>query len=390
MALRSSIIEVLQMPDLKNVFLALVVALFIAAPAIAAEITDVTGRKVEIALPVKRILLGEARQIHVAAALKGEHVFDTIVGWRDDLIKKDPDSYAGYLERFPEVEKLPRFGYIPSGDFSLEAAIALKPDVLTLNLEAQQAIEESGFIEKAAAAGIAVVFLDFRVDPAANSEKSVAILGRLFGAEAKAKEFIGWRRLQIAVVTDRLAKAGAIKRPKVFIERAPGITGEFACCRTFGPANFGEMVELAGGHNIGSDVISATFGDLNPEQLVVANPDHVIGTGSNWSAESDLNQFVAVGRGADPAAARERLKGLMQRPAFLNLDPVKAGSVHAVWHQFYGAPYEFLPVQQFAKWFHPELFADIDPDRTFREFHEKFLPIAYRPGYFASLSDGGE
>jgi iron complex transport system substrate-binding protein len=390
MALRSSIIEVLQMPDLKNVFLALVVALFIAAPAIAAEITDVTGRKVEIALPVKRILLGEARQIHVAAALKGEHVFDTIVGWRDDLIKKDPDSYAGYLERFPEVEKLPRFGYIPSGDFSLEAAIALKPDVLTLNLEAQQAIEESGFIEKAAAAGIAVVFLDFRVDPAANSEKSVAILGRLFGAEAKAKEFIGWRRLQIAVVTDRLAKAGAIKRPKVFIERAPGITGEFACCRTFGPANFGEMVELAGGHNIGSDVISATFGDLNPEQLVVANPDHVIVTGSNWSAESDLNQFVAVGRGADPAAARERLKGLMQRPAFLNLDPVKAGSVHAVWHQFYGAPYEFLPVQQFAKWFHPELFADIDPDRTFREFHEKFLPIAYRPGYFASLSDGGE
>jgi iron complex transport system substrate-binding protein len=390
MALRSSIIEVLQMPDLKNVFLALVVALFIAAPAIAAEITDVTGRKVEIALPVKRILLGEARQIHVAAALKGEHVFDTIVGWRDDLIKKDPDSYAGYLERFPEVEKLPRFGYIPSGDFSLEAAIALKPDVLTLNLEAQQAIEESGFIEKAAAAGIAVVFLDFRVDPAANSEKSVAILGRLFGAEAKAKEFIGWRRLQIAVVTDRLAKAGAIKRPKVFIERAPGITGEFACCRTFGPANFGEMVELAGGHNIGSDVISATFGDLNPEQLVVANPDHVIVTGSNWSAESDLNQFVAVGRGADPAAARERLKGLMQRPAFLNLDAVKAGSVHAVWHQFYGAPYEFVPVQQFAKWFHPELFADIDPDRTFREFHEKFLPIAYRPGYFASLSDGGE
>jgi iron complex transport system substrate-binding protein len=384
MALRSSIIEVLQMPDLKNVFLALVVALFIAAPAIAAEITDVTGRKVEIALPVKRILLGEARQIHVAAALKGEHVFDTIVGWRDDLIKKDPDSYAGYLERFPEVEKLPRFGYIPSGDFSLEAAIALKPEVLTLN------VEESGFIEKAAAAGIAVVFLDFRVDPAANSEKSVAILGRLFGAEAKAKEFIGWRRLQIAVVTDRLAKAGAIKRPKVFIERAPGITGEFACCRTFGPANFGEMVELAGGHNIGSDVISATFGDLNPEQLVVANPDHVIVTGSNWSAESDLNQFVAVGRGADPAAARERLKGLMQRPAFLNLDPVKAGSVHAVWHQFYGAPYEFLPVQQFAKWFHPELFADIDPDRTFREFHEKFLPIAYRPGYFASLSDGGE
>ncbi|ASY65555.1 Periplasmic binding protein (plasmid) [Sinorhizobium sojae CCBAU 05684] len=378
------------MPVLKRVLLAIFAAIVTTAPAGAAQITDVTGRKVEIDLPAKRILLGEARQIHVAAALKGEHVFDTIVGWRDDLIKKDPDSYAGYLERFADIEKLPRFGYVPSGDFSLEAAITLKPDVLTLNLEAQEAAEESGFIEKAAAAGIAVVFLDFRVDPAKNSELSIAILGRLFGAEGQAKEFIGWRRLQIAVVTDRLAKASALPRPRVFIERAPGISGDVACCRTFGPANFGEMVELAGGHNIGSDVISTTFGDLNPEQIVVANPDHVIVTGSNWAAESDVNQFVAVGRGAGPAAARERLKGLMQRPAFENLDAVKAGRVHAVWHQFYGAPYEFVPIQQFAKWFHPDLFADIDPDKTFREFHEKFLPIAYRPGYFASLANGGE
>ncbi|HXV29684.1 MAG TPA: ABC transporter substrate-binding protein, partial [Sinorhizobium sp.] len=63
------------MPVLKNVLLALFAAVLIVAPARAAEITDVTGRKVEIALPAKRILLGEARQIHVAAALKGEHVF---------------------------------------------------------------------------------------------------------------------------------------------------------------------------------------------------------------------------------------------------------------------------------------------------------------------------
>ena len=98
---------------------AMVAALVLAAlPASAAEIVDVTGRRVEIALPAKRVLLGEARQIHVAAALKGEHVFDTIVGWRDDLLKKDPDSYAAYVERFPEIEKLPRFGYIPSGDFT--------------------------------------------------------------------------------------------------------------------------------------------------------------------------------------------------------------------------------------------------------------------------------
>lgn len=378
---------------LKTTLLALMAAILTMATPAAAEktvITDVTGRKVELELPAKRVLVGEARQIHVIATLKGEDLFDTIIGWRDDMIKKDPDSYEAYRERFPALADLPQIGYIPSGTFSLEAAIALKPDVLTLNLESQKSAEESGTEEKAAAAGIAIVYLDFRVDPAKNSEKSIELLGSIFGEPEKAQALIDYRRAQIALVTDRLAKAGDLARPKVFVERSPCISGDNVCCRTFGPANFGEMVDQAGGHNIATDVLKTTFGDLNPEQIIVSNPDHVIVTGANWSAESDINQFVHVGRGADPANARAKLEALMQRPAFSSLAAVKNGNVHAAWHQFYGVPYEFIPIQQFAKWFHPELFADLDPDKNFREFHERFLPVAYRPGYFVSLPPGGE
>ena len=36
--------------------------------------------------------------------------------------------------------------------------------------------------------------------------------------------------------------------------------------------------------------------------------------------------------------------------------------MHAAWHQFYGNPYDFVAIQQFAKWFHPDLFADLDPE----------------------------
>lgn len=360
----------------------------LAMTAHAGEITDVAGRKVELDLPAKRIIVGEARQVHVIAALKGDKTFDTIVGWRDDLLKKDPDSYAAYVERFPHIEKLPRFGYVPQGDFSLETAITLSPDVITLNLEAEKSAKESGFEDKAAAAGIKVIYLDFRIDPEKNSEASVEILGKLFGAEERAKEFIAYRRAEIARVTDRLASVKDLKRPNVFIERAPGISGENNCCRTFGPVNFGAMVDLAGGQNIADGIIKTTFGDLNPEQLVVADPDQVIVTGSNWAAESDINQFVPVGRGADMVLSRERLANLMKRTPFPELKAVKEGNVHAVWHQFYGAPYEFFPIQQFAKWFHPDLFADLDPERNFEEFHRKFLPITYKPGYFASLDKG--
>ncbi len=368
--------------------LAMLAFSLLAVAAHAGEIIDVTGRKIELDLPAKRVIVGEARQVHVIAALKGDQTFDTIVGWRDDLLKKDPDSYAAYVERFPEIEKLPRFGYVPQGDFSLESAITLSPDVITLNLEAEKSAKESGFEEKAEAAGIKVVYLDFRIDPEKNSEASVEILGKLFGAEERAKEFIAYRRAEIARVTDRLASVKDLKRPNVFIERSPGISGENNCCRTFGPANFGAIVDLAGGRNIADGIIKTTFGDLNPEQLVVADPEHVIVTGSNWAAESDINQFVPVGRGADMALSRERLANLMKRTPFPELTAVKQGNVHAVWHQFYGAPYEFFPIQQFAKWFHPDLFADLDPEKNFEEFHRKFLPVTYKPGYFASLEKG--
>ncbi|MET0173113.1 MAG: ABC transporter substrate-binding protein, partial [Agrobacterium vaccinii] len=241
-----------------NRIAALILAL-IATPALSAEIIDSAGRKVEIDSPAKRVIVGEARQVHVIAALKGDKTFDTIVGWRDDLIKKDPDSYAAYVERFPQIAKLPLFGYLPQGEFSLEQAISLSPDVITLNLEVEKTAKESGFEEKAAAAGIKVVYLDFRLDPEKNSENSIRALGTIFGAEPRAEEFIAYRRAQIALVTDKLASVKDLKRPGVFIERAPGISGEDACCRTFGPVNFGTMVEQAGGHNIAADVIKTTF-----------------------------------------------------------------------------------------------------------------------------------
>ena len=77
----------------------------------------------------------------------------------------------------------------------------------------------------------------------------------------------------------------------------------------------------------------------------------------------------------------------MDRPAFTGVKAKETGNVHAIWHQFYTNPFQFVAIQQIAKWLHPELFADLDPDATFKELHERFLPIAYKPGYWVSLND---
>lgn len=347
------------------------------------EVTDILGRHIVVAAPVRRVILGEGRQINIIAALDRADPFGRIVGWRDDLIKSDPATYAEYLARSPAIARLPRFGTASSGGFDVEQAIALAPDLVIFNIEARGASDETGTLEKLASAGIPVVFIDFRNRPFENTEPSLRLLGRLFGKEEIAEAIIALSRASIARVSERIAAATSLKRPLVEIDRIPGTTDD--CCLSFGPENFGRIVEIAGGHNLGSDIIPGTFGVLNPEAVVAADPEVVIATGGGWQAIAPDGGWVGLGPGADLTEARRKLAALMRRPAFAGSRAVKTGRVHAIWHQFYNSPYQFVAVEVIARWLHPDLFADLDPDRTFRDLFERFLPIPYRPGYWVDL-----
>ena len=345
-------------------------------------VTDLLGRQVQVRIPVRRVILGEGRQLYLVAALDTANPLRRIVGWRKDLIQSDPDTYAAYLRRYPEIAKVPTFGGFEDGTFDIEQAISQQPDVIILNIEAQHATEDARYIEKLDALGIPVVYVDFRNNPMQNTEPTMRLFGQLFGEDARAEAFTAFRNQQIRRVTD-VIEARQPPRPKVFIERIGGYTDD--CCLSFGNENFGRFVELAGGHNIASAIIPNTFGQLNAEQVIVADPAQVIVTSANWQAFAPGGHWVGVGPGADLAEARRKLQWFTQRPAYAGIKAQQTGDFHAVWHQFYNSPYQFIAIQQLAKWFHPELFAELDPDATFREFHERFLPVPYEPGYFVSL-----
>lgn len=360
--------------------------LLVAALPAAAEkivVTDIIGRKVEVEAPVRKIILGEGRQMYFVAALDKDEPFKRVVGWRDDLGKADPENYKAYLARYPQIAKLPTFGGMKEGAFDVEQAIALKPDVLFLNIEAKVASDEARLVEKLASVGIPVVYVDFREKPFEHTEPSMRLIGKLFGKEQVAEDFIKYRAQQIALVTDRLAKVSDLKRPLVMVERAGGYSDD--CCMSFGDENFGKMVAFAGGRNLASPLIPGTFGTVNAERIVADNPDVVIVTGGNWDGFVPGGSWVGLGAGADMTEARRKLANLMKRPAFVQSAAVKSGRVHGIWHQFYNSPYQFVAIQQIAKWLHPELFKDIDPDATMKALHERFLPLPYEPGLWVSL-----
>ena len=350
-------------------------------------LTDVAGRTVEVEMPVERVILGEGRQIYIVAALQPGNPFDRIVGWRDDLRRADADTYNKYKEVFPELVDIPEFGSPYSGEFSVEKAIAVDADVVTLNLGGLDRAIEAGVIDQLAEVGIPVVVVDYRQEPLENTVPSTILLGRLFGQGERAQEIVDFYLQQVNQVYSRIDQIEK-EKPLVFLDRAAGIRGSDDCCRTFGRANLGLIIERAGGLNIGSDLIPGWAGTLNPEQVIVSNPDVIIATGSNWYAINADGGFVSMGYFTDPADSRLALKNLADdRPGWTNLGAVNQGRYHAVWHQFYNSPYHFVALQQFAKWFYPEEFADVDPTANFAEFHRRFLPIGYSGTFFVSATE---
>lgn len=350
-------------------------------------LTDIAGRTVTIDMPVERIILGEARQIYIAAALQPGNPFNKIVGWRSDLRRFDADTYNKYMEIFPEVADIPEFGSPYSGEFSVENAISLEADVVTLNLGGLERAKEAGMIDQLAAVGIPVVVIDYRQFPLENTVPSTILLGRLFNREERAQEIVDFYLQEVNKVYTRIEGIEK-EKPLVLLDTAAGIQGAENCCRTYGRANLGLMVERAGGINIGSELVPGWSGTLNPEQVFVADPDVIIATGSNWFTYNPEGDFVSLGYFTDPDDARMRLKALGEkRPGWTELTALNRGRHHVVWHQFYNSPYNFVVLQQFAKWFYPEEFADVDPIANFAEFHDRFLPISYSGAFFISAKE---
>jgi iron complex transport system substrate-binding protein len=348
------------------------------------SITDVAGRTVEVRLPARRVLLGEARLIYGLAPLFGRDLFQHVAGWPNDFRINDAETFEAYRKVYPGIDEVPELGNLTQGSFSVERALALRPDLVLMPLGFLGRAKQDNILGQFETAGVPVLFVDFRERPLDNAVPSLQLMGRVTGRGERAQEVVDFFNQEMGRVYDRVdGFKGA--RPKVFLERAAGLLD---CCATWGNDSFGLLVERAGGDNLGSRLLPGASGTLSPEQVLASRPEVVIVTGANWSRSNPANTAVPLGANADAVQIQARLKGLMARPAYTDSPAARAGRVHAIWHQFYIAPYNFVVFQLLAKWLHPELFADLDPADTFRRFHERFLQVPYAEGYWATLEPG--
>lgn len=352
--------------------------------AVALEVTDIAGRTVVLDGPAQRVLLGEGRFIAALGAIGIEEPLERVAGMLNEFRRYDPTGFAQYRKAFPEIDDVPSFGHTSADSASLEQAIALKPDAAIFSLFGHGPDQRSVHIVTALeAAGIPVVFVDFRQDPLGNTAASIRVIGRVLGEEEGAETFAAFQDAEVVRVTSRLATAG-VTRPTVLLEGHVGLRP--ACCFTMAKGTLADLISAAGGANIADGKLPGPAGLLNLEYVIEAAPDIYVGTavGAPDGAMAGAGRII-LGPTVDERMARDSLRQSLMRPGIESLPAVTAGRAYGIWHHFYNSPLNVYALQKFAKWFHPDLFADLDPEATLAWMLARFGPVNLQGVYAAGL-----
>ena len=218
-------------------------------------------------------------------------------------------------------------------------------------------------IRKLEEIGIPAVCID-PVDPLMQ-EKSIRILGKLFGAEQRAEEFIRWRRDVLALISDRLKGVRERKRAIACMLFKPGEFPKrvFASNYVMNPT-----LEWAGLENLGKTLPGFSV-DVDAEWFVESDPDVII--------VGDWNDFFVGYKVGDPSVPAEALLKLVKSETWLEqVRAVKEGRVYLVEYMLLGTR-AFMGSLYLAKAVYPERFGDVDPEKYHREYFERWLGVEY-------------
>lgn len=312
--------------------------------------TDDMGREVAVELPVQRAVIFNRYGVEFARAL---NAMDRVVG-ADQSTYRDP---AYWPELSPEMivgagQREPNF----------EAIVAKQPDLVIL--------PRNGVWEETIAQlepfGIPVMVIT--AWDATKHVENVTLMGELFGEPERAQALNDFYTDYLTLLEELLDGVAPVS---IYIEETrPLVT-------VVEGSGWHDMALQGGALNIfsGIDMASepAARGNVNaftidPEELVSRNPDLVF-------------KLVPGSYETIPQTTyQEFWDGLAARQELRTSSAWGDGNVHLVNYYMAGGASKITGALQIAKWAHPDLFADIDPEDAMRVWIEEFQGLPYQPG----------
>ena len=299
------------------------------------ELTLIDGaeRTVTVKKPVERIITLTASSPEVLRSLG---IMDKIVG---------VDTYTPAKKDFyPELQALPTVGTAWKPD--CEAILSLYPDVVfTYSTRPPE-----DYMDDFEGTDIAVIRFSFHIQ---DYISEISRLGYVFGEREKAADVIDFHQSYMDLIDEEIEGLTEDEKPRVYLEWNPDYMTDV-------DSSLHQLCTMAGGINIAAD-LSGTYPTVESEWVIVQNPDAIV--------KFPFRSTAAHGYDVDDPSEMEALRSsIMNRVGFEGITAVENGDVYIVGQEIVGGPRTLVAVAYMAKWFHPELFEDLDPQAIHQEY----------------------
>lgn len=291
--------------------------------------TDSTGAQITIKTPVNKIISLNSGITELICAM----------GAQSRLVGRDSGSV------FPDsVSNITVVGS-SSASPNAELIIAQSPDVLIAD---SMISSQTTSIQKIQDAGIKVI-----IETPGNISRLpilVQFLGTVLNNPAKATDITNYVMGYVNLVDSRLATLTRSQKPIVYFEMSTAWRTTPA-----GSVREAYLIE-AGGINLAENTTGNT---LTPEFIATSNPDIIVRMVT--SSTHSTSDFQSV------------YNDIMSRTQISLTNAVKNNHVYIYDSALFTGLRYPIGLLYWAKWFHPELFADIDPAAIHQQLIQKYF-----------------
>ena len=308
-------------------------------------VIDCVDRIVTVKKPLRRIVVCKGAAIETMRSLKAT---DKIVGVTDSVIKNEVF--------FPEFSDYPSVGSGWSPD--IEIIVALRPDAVIISGGRRFMVKPTVDVLESADIPVFCSLLNRLED----YREEAVMFGYILNKEKEAAEFIDFREKILTSVKEKGENIPEEKKPKVYFmpsfkDGVYYIYGMHA------------HIAMTGGKDIFADQ-PGKYMSVDTEAVMERDPDIIIRVAPSTAG--------GCGVDADDTAELKALRDeIMSQPELQKVKAVKDEKVYIIANHlvsFFGASgcRNFLQIAYQAKWFHPELFKDLDPKATHQEYLTRF------------------
>lgn len=331
-------------------------------------VTDLDGSEITLDKPLEKVIIqgSSSGGPFMTMMYLDKDNFLSKIAAMDDSVKLDRNDFYTRLEKvMPEIEDVPRIANFMDNDFSYEAI---------LNTDADGIIAPIGFKSQIEAIqekiNIPVFYVDYHSQEFDKHIASTKLIAQVTGLDKNLDELIDFYTSKVSPILEK--KYDEDQKPKVYVEH--GYEGEKEYGNSYGSNKmWGKIIEDCGGHNIGSDALGADEAiPLSSEFVLSEDPEKIILTGSQWIEKP---HSMKMGYDTSGEEVKEKIDLYNSRLGWSDLEAMKNKEIYVISQQLVRDMSDFYSYEFIAKTLHPEEYKDLDPEKDFEEFYQKFMPI---------------